>query len=46
MNADFEKCLKNGKITKFTRGRALAGKELRVAEEDLQTARTSFAQKG
>jgi uncharacterized protein (UPF0332 family) len=42
MNLEFAECLKRGKITKFSRGKALAAKELRIAEEDFQTAQASF----
>ena len=38
----FEDCLKNGKIKKFSRGQNLVEKELRLAEEDLNTAEKSF----
>lgn len=44
MTLDFAECLKRGKITKFSRGKALAAKELRIAEEDFQTAKASFAE--
>jgi uncharacterized protein (UPF0332 family) len=42
MANEFEKCLKAGKIKKFSRGKALAKKEIRLAEEDLRAALKSF----
>jgi uncharacterized protein (UPF0332 family) len=42
MNKDFEKCLKAGKIKKFSRGKVLAAREIKLAEEDLKTALKSF----
>ena len=33
MTKDFKDCLKKGKIKKFSRGKSLAGKELRLAKE-------------
>lgn len=38
----FEDCLKAGKIKKFSHGQNLVAKELRLAEEDLETAEKSF----
>lgn len=46
MSSDFDECLKKGKISEFSRGQALAAKELRTAEEDLKTAKISFEQSG
>ncbi len=42
MIKNFEDCLKSEKIKKFSRGKSLAPKEIRLAEEDLKTARKSF----
>lgn len=42
MIKNFEDCLKSEKIKKFSRGKSLAPKEIRLAEEDLKTARRSF----
>ena len=42
---NFNDCLKLGKIKKFSRGKALASKEVRLAEEDLKTATNSFNDK-
>jgi len=42
MNPEFEECLKRGKIKEFSRGKALANKELDTAEFDLNRARKSF----
>ena len=42
MSAEFQECLKKGRIKKFSRGRALVGKELGTAEQDLTDARDSF----
>ena len=45
MIRNFEDCLKNSKIKKFSRGKSLTGKELRLAKEDLSSAKKSFADK-
>ncbi len=45
MTKNFEDCLKTGKIRKFSRGKALFPKEIRLAEEDLKTAEKSFKDK-
>ncbi|MEA3463768.1 MAG: HEPN domain-containing protein [Patescibacteria group bacterium] len=45
MIKNFEDCLKKGKIKKFSRGKSLAGKELRLAKEDLNSAKKSFVDK-
>ncbi|MCX6761196.1 MAG: HEPN domain-containing protein [Candidatus Nealsonbacteria bacterium] len=42
MIKNFEDCLKTGKIKKFSRGKSLAPKELRLAEEDLKIAKKSL----
>jgi uncharacterized protein (UPF0332 family) len=44
MSAEFEECLRNKKISEFSRGKELAAKELKIAEDDLQTAQASFSQ--
>ena len=43
MIKNFKDCLKAGKIKKFSRGKELASKELRLAQEDLKAAKQSFA---
>lgn len=45
MPNDFSDCLKSGKIAPFSRGRALAGKELRLAREDFRAANESLQSK-
>lgn len=40
----FEKCLKRGKIRSFSRGNALAKKELKTAQSDLRSAKDTFKQ--
>ena len=42
MIKNFADCLKTGKIKKFSRGKDLAAKELRLAKEDLKTAQISL----
>ncbi len=42
MIKNFEDCLKSEKIKKFSRGKSLVPKEIRLAEEDLETAQKSF----
>ena len=42
MNAEFQECLRKGKIKEFSRGRSLVGKELGTAEQDLVDAQDSF----
>ena len=44
MSKYFDECLKKGKIKEFSRGGILASKELKLAEEDLKSARKSFEQ--
>ena len=39
MNADFEECLRKRRIWEFSRGKSLAGKELKTAEKDLADGR-------
>ena len=43
MNSEFNDCLKKRKIKEFSRGKALAAKELKVARSDLKQAKTSYA---
>ncbi len=45
MAKNFEDCLKTNKIRKFSRGKILAPKEIRLAAEDLKTAHKSFEDK-
>jgi len=45
MIKSFQDCLRKGKIKNFSRGKSLAGKELRLAKEDLNSARKSFTDK-
>lgn len=45
MTKNFENCLKKGKIKKFSRGKSLSEKELRLAKEDLDSAEKSFDDK-
>jgi uncharacterized protein (UPF0332 family) len=40
----FEKCLKQNKIKIFSRGRALAPKEIKLAEDDLKRGKATFAE--
>lgn len=42
MNPEFEKCLDKRKIKEFSRGKKLAGKELKVAASDFEQAKISF----
>jgi uncharacterized protein (UPF0332 family) len=42
MIENFEDCLESGKIKKFSRGKSLAPKKIKLAEEDLRTAQRSF----
>lgn len=39
MSAEFEDCLRKGKIGEFSRGKALAKKEIITAEKDLNDAK-------
>lgn len=43
MSQEFKKCLERGKIKKFSPGKKLAGKELKLAEEDLRIALKSLS---
>ena len=45
MAKDFENCLKSNKIKKFSRGKSLTKKELKLAEEDFKIAQKSFKDK-
>lgn len=45
MNNNFDECLKKGKIKEFSQGKSLAPKEIRLAQEDLQSAQKSFEEK-
>ncbi|MBU4082392.1 HEPN domain-containing protein [Patescibacteria group bacterium] len=45
MIQSFDDCLKKGKIKRFSRGKSLAKKELRIAKDDLKSARKSFSDK-
>ena len=42
-NREFEKCLARGKIKKFARAKTLVSSELKLAGEDLLTAKDSFS---
>lgn len=42
MIKNFEDCLKTGKIKKFSRGKMLSKKEIRLSKEDFKTAEKSF----
>ena len=42
MNPEFQRCLENNKIKKFSPGRKLAVKELDIASSDLAQAKISF----
>lgn len=44
-SALFEKCLKNGQIRSFSRGRALAAKEIMLAEQDLKRGLATYKEK-
>lgn len=45
MNSHFEKCLNKGKIKKFSRGKFLVSKEIKLAQDDLKFAKQSFQDK-
>ena len=45
MIKNFKDCLKAGKIKKFSRGKTLSPKEIKLAEEDLKIAEKSFKDK-
>lgn len=42
INLQFQRCLKLRKIREFSRGRDLAGKELKSAKSDLESAQETF----
>lgn len=44
IDLQFDKCLKLGKIRKFSRGMALANKEIKSASSDLKSALNTFKQ--
>ena len=45
MNKEFENCLKQRKITEFTRGKTLVTKEIDIASQDLTEAKISYQAK-
>lgn len=45
MNHEFEDCKKKNKIKRFSRGKSLVEKELRIAKSDLKRAKASFKNK-
>lgn len=45
MSQKFKKCLERGRIKKFSRGKVLYKKELKLAHEDLKIAKDSFKAK-
>jgi len=45
MSQEFKKCLERGKIKKFSPGKKLAGKELKLAREDSQISLESLEAK-
>lgn len=44
MSQEFKKCLERGKIKKFSPGKKLAAKELRLAQEDLKISLKSMTE--
>jgi uncharacterized protein (UPF0332 family) len=44
-NPEFEKCLERGRIRKFPKAKTLVSSEIKLAGEDLQTAKGSLAEK-
>ena len=42
MSQEFNKCLQKGKITEFSPGKRLFGKELKIAEDDFLSSQKSF----
>jgi len=44
MSQEFKKCLERGKIKKFSPGKKLANKELRLAEDDLKISLKSLSE--
>jgi len=45
MSIQYDDCLKKGRIKPFSRGKALAGKELETAESDHESGMKSLSQK-
>lgn len=45
MSQEFKKCLELGKIKRFSPGKKLAGKELRLAKDDLNTSLQSLSER-
>ena len=45
MSREFDKCLERGKIKRFTPGKKLAKKEIRLAGEDLKVASKSLTER-
>jgi len=45
MSSEFENCRKKNKIKRFSRGKSLVEKELRIAKSDLKRAKASFKNK-
>lgn len=43
MNSEYDECLKKSKLKPFSRGRALAAKELETAQSDLDSAEKTFS---
>lgn len=43
MSSEYEECLEKGKIKPFSRGNALASKELETASSDLDSAEKTFS---
>ncbi|TSC91680.1 MAG: HEPN domain-containing protein [Candidatus Berkelbacteria bacterium Licking1014_85] len=43
MSQEFKKCLERGKIKRFSPGKKLVGKELKLAEEDLKISLRSLS---
>lgn len=44
MSQEFNKCIQRGKITEFSPGKRLFGKELKIAEDDFLSAQKSFTE--
>ncbi len=44
MSQEFKKCLERGKIKRFSPGKKLAGKELKLAKEDLKISLKSLSE--
>jgi len=45
MSQKFKRCLERAKIKKFSQGKILAPKELKLATEDLKIAKETFKDK-